>query len=227
MSSFDEIDLSHAGPPVAGGAAHAIRRETLALLRLALPLAATQLAQMAILATDTLMLGRFSKEALAAAALGNTVFFFAWLLGCGPANAVAPAIVHVLGEDEKAADEVQAVVRMGFWSAAIMTPPLLAVLLMTRPILLLLGQKPELAANAGLYMSLLCWGLPFAIIFQVLRSFTSTVDHPLAGLVVMVLAVLFNAVGDYALIFGHFGLPRLGLAGAGISSACSNLFSAV
>ena len=226
MTSFDEIDLSHAGPPVAGGARHAVRREALALLRLALPLAATQLAQMAILATDTLMLGRFSKEALAAAALGNTVFFFAWLLGCGPANAVAPAIAHVLGEDEKAAGEVQAVVRMGFWSAALLAPPLLAVLLATRPILLLFGQQPELAANAGLYISLLCWGLPFAILFQVLRSFTVAVGHPLAALAVMVLAVLFNALGDYALIFGHFGLPRLGLAGAGIASACSNLFSA-
>jgi multidrug resistance protein, MATE family len=226
MNVFDDIDLSHAGPPVAGRAHHAVRREAAALLRLALPLAATQLAQMAILATDTLMLGRFSKEALAAAALGNTVFFFAWLLGCGPANAVSPAIAHVLGEVGKAMDEVRAVVRMGFWTAAMMAPPLLALLLATRPILLFFGQQPVLAANAGLYMSVLCWGLPFAIIFQVMRSFTTAVDHPLAALAVMVLAVLFNAFGDYALIFGHFGAPRLGLAGAGIASACSNLFSA-
>lgn len=226
MSDFDDIDLSHAGPRVSGGAHHAVRREAAALLRLALPLAATQLAQMAILATDTLMLGHLSKEALAAAALGNTVFFFAWLLGCGPANAVSPAIAHVLGEDEQATGEVQAVVRMGFWAAAMMTPPLLAVLLATRPILQFFGQEPALAANAGLYISLLCWGLPFAILFQVLRSFTTSVDHPLAALAVMVLAVLFNALGDYTLIFGHFGAPRLGLAGAGIASAFSNLFSA-
>jgi MATE family multidrug resistance protein len=226
MRELDDIDLSHAGPRIAGRAHHAVRREAAALLKLALPLAATQLAQMAILATDTLMLGHLSKDALAAAALGNTVFFFAWLLGCGPANAVSPAIAHVLGEDDKAAGEVQAVVRMGFWSAAMMAPPLLAVLLLTRPILLFFGQQPELAANAGLYMSLLCWGLPFAILFQVLRSFTVSVEHPLAALAVMVLAVLFNALGDYALIFGHFGAPRLGLAGAGIASACSNLFSA-
>ncbi|MBV9550799.1 MAG: MATE family efflux transporter [Alphaproteobacteria bacterium] len=227
MSGFDQIDLSHAGPAVAGGAQHAVRREAAALLRLALPLAVTQLAQMAILATDTLMLGRFSKEALAAAALGNTVFFFAWLLGCGPANAVSPAIAHVLGENERATGEVQAVVRMGFWAAAMMAPPLLAVLLATQPILLLFGQQAELAANAGLYMTALSWGLPFAILFQVLRSFTTAVGHPLAALAVMVLAVVFNGLGDYALIFGHFGLPRLGLPGAGIASACSNLFSAV
>ena len=51
------------------------------LLKLAVPLAATQVAQMVILATDTAMLGHFSKDVLAAAALGNTIFFMAWLMG--------------------------------------------------------------------------------------------------------------------------------------------------
>jgi MATE family multidrug resistance protein len=45
--------------------------------------------------------------------------------------------------------------------------------------------------------------------------------------VVMGLAILFNALGDYSLIFGHFGLPRLGLMGAGLASASSNLFTLV
>ena len=71
------------------------------LLRLALPLAATQLAQMIILATDTAMLGHFSKDALAAAALGNTIFFFAWLLGSGPPQAVSPVIAHIGGATAK------------------------------------------------------------------------------------------------------------------------------
>jgi MATE family multidrug resistance protein len=44
-------------------------------------------------------------------------------------------------------------------------------------------------------------------------------------MIVMLLAILFNAAGDYALIFGHFGLPRLGLVGAGVASAASNFFS--
>ena len=70
-------------------------------------------------------------------------------------------------------------------------------------------------------------GLPFALGFQVLRSFSTALSRPLPSLVVMVLAILFNALGDYGLIFGHFGLPRLGLLGAGMASACSNIFSFV
>src|SRR5476649_2069537 len=126
------------------------------LLRLAVPMAATQLAQMIILATDTVMLGHFSKQALAAAALGNTVYFLVWLLGSGMPMAVSPVIAHVQGKHSASAKprdqrEVRIAVRMAFWSVALISLPLLAVMILTRPILLLLGQTPELASGAGLF----------------------------------------------------------------------------
>src|SRR5258708_1254881 len=86
------IDLASPGPRISGHRHHAWVLEARELLRLAVPLAATQLAQMIILATDTVMLGHFSKEALAAAALGNTIYFLVWLLGSGMPMAVSPAI---------------------------------------------------------------------------------------------------------------------------------------
>ena len=64
-------------------------------------MAATQLAQMIILATDTVMLGHFSKEALAAGALGNTVYFLVWLLGSGMPMAVSPVIAHIQGKQQR------------------------------------------------------------------------------------------------------------------------------
>ena len=76
-------------------------------------------------------------------------------------------------------------------------------------------------------MSGLAWGLPFALAFQVLRSFSTALSRAVPPLVVMALAIAWNAGFDYALIFGHFGLPRLGLFGAGIASASSNIFSFV
>ena len=74
-------DLTSPGPRATGRGAWLL--EARELVRLAVPLAATQLAQMAILATDTVMLGHYSKEALAAGALGNAVYFLLWLLGSG------------------------------------------------------------------------------------------------------------------------------------------------
>ena len=220
--------LADPGPLIPGRRHHAFLEEARELLRLAVPLAATQLAQMIILATDTVMLGHFSKEALAGAAIGNTVYFLVWLLGSGPPMAVSPVIAHIQGEHGTAANahrKVRVAVRMGLWSVALVSLPLLAILIFTKPILLALHQEPRLADDAATFMSGLCWGLPFALGFQVLRSFSTALSRAVPPLLVMALAIAWNALGDYALIFGHFGLPRMGLFGAGIASASSNIFS--
>lgn len=212
------------------GSRQALVTEARALLRLAVPLAATQLAQMIILATDTVMLGHFSKEALAAAAIGNTVYYLTWLMGSGIPMAVSPVIAHIQGEHgekQSVHRKVRIAARMGLWSAGLASLPLLSVLIFTRTILLTLHQEPKLAADAALFMSGLCWGLPCALGFQVLRSFSTAVSRPGSPLVVMALAIAWNAAADYVLIFGHFGLPRLGVWGAGIASGSSNIFSFV
>jgi MATE family multidrug resistance protein len=229
------LDVTSPGPHASDRRHGAWATEARELLRLAVPLAVTQLAQMVILATDTAMLGHFSNEALAAAALGNTVFFLAWLLGSGLPMALSPVIAHVLGEHgvknphdkPRHRREVRIATRMGFWSVLLATPPLLVMLFFTRPILLALGEAPSLAQDAARFVKALSFGLPFALGFMVLRSFSPAVSRPVPPLIVMALAVLFNAAGDYGLIFGHFGLPRLGIVGAGLASATSNLFSFV
>lgn len=242
-----ELEVANPGPRITGYNFAAWVAEARELTRLAIPMAATQLAQMIILATDTVMLGHLSKEALAAGAIGNTVFFFIWLLGTGPVSAVSPMIAHVVGRHGAAAKksaerrngaqpvcvrprdqrDVRLVVRMGLWSVVMMSPPLLAALFFTRDILLLLQQEPKLAADAGIYTAALAFGLPCSLAFQVLRNFSTSLSRPIPPMVVMGLAILFNALGDYTLIFGHFGFPQLGLVGAGFASASSNFFTLV
>ncbi|MDE3117338.1 MAG: MATE family efflux transporter, partial [Pseudomonadota bacterium] len=225
-------DITHAGaetapatgPSTAAGLTGWLE-EARALARLALPLIVTQLAQMAIMTTDIIMLGRLSKTALAAAALGNTVFFFTWLIGCGPVSAVAPMIAHVLGRNPADGAGVRHIARMGLWSVLIVSVPLVTLLLFTHPILLLLGQKPELAAGAGRFVGVLCIGLPASLGYQALRNFATALGKPTAPLVVMAAAIGFNALADYTLIFGHFGFPKLGLVGSGAASAMSYSFT--
>ena len=225
MTEYSDLDLSHAGARVEGYGIAAWLAEARELLKLAWPLVATQLGQMAVMTTDVLMLGRLSKEALAGAALGNTVFFFTWLLGMGPSAAISPMIAHILGAKPRDRAGVRAVTRMGFWSTLLLSLPLIAILLFTGPILRLFGQQPALAAAAGQFVVPLCVGLPFALGYQVLRNYVTALGKPNSALVVAFATVIFNALGDYALIFGHFGCPRLGLIGSGTASACSYAFS--
>ena len=195
------------------------------LLKLALPLVVTQLAQMAILTTDVIMLGRLSKEALAGAALGNTVFYFAWLFGLGPTAAISPMIAHILGARRGDRANVRTVVRMGFWVTILLSVPLTLFLMFAKDILLLLGQQPSLAVAAGQFVRPLSVGLVFSLGFQVLRSYVTALERPNASLYVMLVGIAFNALADYALIFGHFGFPKLGLFGSGIASASSYTFA--
>jgi MATE family multidrug resistance protein len=199
--------------------------EIAALFKLAIPLALTHLAQMAIGLTDTIMLGRYDKTALAASVLGNTVYLFCWIIGLGPVGAVSPMIAHILGARPGDRAETRAVVRMGLWSAAIVSLPLIGVLLFARPILVFLGQPPELAEAASRFVIPLAFGLPCTLAFQVLRNFVTALGRPQATLYIMAATLLCNLVGDYTLIFGHFGAPRLGLVGSGIATALSLAFS--
>jgi MATE family multidrug resistance protein len=225
MTDIAEFDLAHAGRRVEGSGLDAWMAETGELLKLAVPLVLTQLAQMAIGATDTVMLAHYSNTALAAAVLGNTVFFFSWIIGQGPTAAVSPLIAHVLGANPNDRANVRSITRMGFWSVAFVSLPLMALLFNAREILLLLGQKPVLAEAASQFVFPLAFGLPFSLGFQVLRNYATALGKPNATLIVMAMTVFFNIAGDYGLIFGHFGLPRWGIVGSGTASACSFVFS--
>ncbi|HEY1630902.1 MAG TPA: MATE family efflux transporter [Rhizomicrobium sp.] len=230
MTDIAELDLSHAGARVTGHGLDAWIAEARELLKLALPLVATQLAQMAIMTTDTVMLGHYSGTAFASAALGNTAFFFCWILGCGPVAAVSPMIAHIMGARPNhpagVRPGVRMVARMGFWSVLITALPLMLLLIFAvKPAMRFFGEAPELAQGAATFTGILCVGLPFSLGYQVLRNFSTALSRPHASLIVMLLAIGFNAAGDYALIFGHFGAPRMGIAGSAFASACSYAFS--
>lgn len=223
MNETSPIDLGDAGPRIPANRHGAIWAETKALSRLAAPLAATQLAQMLILATDTFLLGHLSKDALAAAALASNLYFMLWLIGIGPATAVTAMIAHTRGANENDLAGIRNAVRMGCWAVLLLSPLLLAVLFFTKDILLLIGQQPLLASHAAVFMSALMWSLLPSLGFQVLRNFCTAVDKPMVPLIVAGVTVLCNAVLGYGLIFGHFGLPRLELFGSGLGSSIAHL----
>ena len=199
--------------------------EARALAHLAGPIVLTQLAQMAVITTDILMLGAFSKDALASAAIGLPLFYAVWLMGFGQAVAVSPMIAHILGDRPRNRAGVRACARMGLWAAAMTAPICLIALSFGTDVLLALGEPRALAVAAGPFVHVLSLGIPFSLGFNVLRSFSTALSHTRAPLIVGLLTFVFNAAGDYTLIFGHFGAPELGLSGAAIASAGSYAFS--
>jgi MATE family multidrug resistance protein len=203
------------------------RAELRATVTLALPLIGTQLAQIATMTTDVILLGRLSAEALAAGALGANVVYVLITFALGVLMAVSPLVAQAVGRKLHVVRDARRSVRQGLWAAVAVGVPCMIVIWHTETILLAIGQDPANAAGAAGYARAMLWGFLPAAGFMLLRFFVAALERPRPALVVMVLAVLLNGVLAWALIFGRFGLPGLGVVGAGIATSIANIFSFV
>ncbi|MBL8701086.1 MAG: MATE family efflux transporter [Alphaproteobacteria bacterium] len=210
-------------PPVHSNAAW--RDELRATARLALPIVATQIAQVSIMTVDVLMLGWLGPAALAAGAVGANLFFMVVVSGFGICMATAPLVAQAMGRRRHAVRDARRSVRQGLWAAAIVSLPGTMVMWHAPAIFAGLRQEPAIAADAARFVDMIMIGLLPALGFMVLRQFTAALERPRPALVVQVLTFLVNAIGNYMLIFGHWGAPALGVVGSGLASAIANWFS--
>ncbi len=192
-------------------------------LRLAWPLVLTNLAQMGISTTDVVMTGWLGPVPLAAGALGANLYYAFLLAGLGLAMATAPMLAQSFGQKSFGVRDARRTVRQGFWVCLLYLLPVWVILWHSEQVLLLLGQEQELAALAADYMRAMQWSLLPALWFVVLRSFIAARERPLAALVITLGTILVNAGLNWLLMFGHWGLPALGLVGAGVSSTVSEI----
>ncbi|WP_417408417.1 MATE family efflux transporter [Hoeflea sp.] len=191
-----------------------------ATLALGLPLVGTQIAQIAIATTDVVMLGWYGTEELAATVLGSQAFFVIYIFGVGFASAILPLAAQAEGRNDPT--HVRRSVRMGMWILLIYAAVVMPFLWYLEPALIALGQKPELAALASDYIRIAQWGMFPALMMMALRSFFAARSR--AGIVLWsaLIGTVINAILNYGLIFGNFGLPEMGVRGAAVASVVSS-----
>ena len=195
------------------------RGELRSTLSLAWPLMLANLTMQLIQATDVILLGWLGAKELAAAALGLSLSFGMILFALGVLTASSPMIASALGERSNAVRDVRRTFRQSLWAAAIMTVPTMIVLWNAEKVILALGQEPELARLAGHFLRGYMWVIPSWMLFQCMRNFVSALERPAWILAISSAGIPLNALVSWSLIFGHFGLPRLGIFGGGIGSA--------
>jgi MATE family multidrug resistance protein len=132
-------------------------------------------------------------------------------------TAVAPLVAHAVGRDDRRT--IERVVHQGFWVALAIGVPAAAALWQARDILLILGQTAENATAAAAYVQAVVFGLVPNLWLLVLRGFVTALGRTRALFLIMLFGILANGLGNYALMFGHFGMPAFGLQGAGISTS--------
>ena len=188
---------------------------------IAFPLIITQVVQMGISVTDTIMIGWLGPAELAALTLASALLFIMYIWIYGFPNAGVALISQARGR--KDFTYARRVFRMGVWLVSIASLFSIAALTQTDQILRFLGQKDELILFAVDYMVIAKWTiLPF-MIFTMFRSFLMSIDRAYIIFWVSIIGLVFNAVLNYLLIFGKFGAPRLEIQGAAIASVSSSV----
>ncbi|MDX1742467.1 MAG: MATE family efflux transporter [Ruegeria sp.] len=196
-----------------------------AIAVLGLPLIGGHLAQFAIGLTDTIMLGWYGVEALAAVTLASSYFFVLFLFGAGFGWAVMPMVATAAAEEDETS--IRRSTRMGLWLSLIYAALMIPLLWWSYPILIALKQEPDVAETASKYLRVAGWGLFPALIVMVLKSYLAALERTQIVLWITVTAAVVNAVTNYALIFGNWGAPELGVMGAAIASVLTQIVSLI
>ncbi len=183
-----------------------------ATLRLAAPLAAAQLAQIAMGATDTVLLGTLGRDALAAGGLGANLYFTLMIVVSGGLIAVSILVAHARGAGEH--DRIGPILRGGFLLALLSAVPPMLLLWNEHPLLLMIGEPPALADAIAHYDRVLLFAMPASLMMATQRGFLAAMGRPYMVMAVAVDAVLVNGLLNYGLIHGVWGLPRLGYIGS-------------
>ena len=146
-----------------------------AMLVLGVPLVGSQLAHAIIGLTDTVMLGWYSIEALAAGVLGTSFFFTLFVVGSGFSLAVMPMVASAASANDPT--QIRRVTRMGLWLSVLAGAVIMPIFWWSETLLRLLGQDPEIATLAQTYLRIAGWSIFPALLVKVLQSYLAAQER--------------------------------------------------
>ena len=114
----------------------------------------------------------------------------------------------------------------GIWLGIGLTLPLALLILAVIPLMRAAGAIPVVMAQCTPYMKALIWGIPPLLLFSAARRYLQAVDIVKPVTFALVSASLTNFLGNWVLMYGHWGFRAMGLAGSGWSTTFSRVYMA-
>ena len=196
-----------------------------ATLRLGLPIAIGQLGVIILGFADTLMVGRYSTDALAASAFVNNLFTLFTFLLMGYSYGLTPIVSALFGQGKQA--EAGEQLKPALLSGTVFCLLLMAVWGIAFFNLEHFGQPDELLPLIRPYFLVILVSMIFVMLYNELRQFTDGLTHTTLGMYTLIIGNAFNILGNWLLIYGPGPFPEMGLLGAGIATLLARVLMVV
>ena len=196
----------------------AVRQEVSSLWKLAWPILIGQLATVGMGAADVAMTGHTTPDELAAVSLGAAIWSIVLVTVSGIMMAINTLVAHEIGAARH--DRVPHIVRQALWKALLVG--LVACLLTNMAALVFdhLMLEPAVAAKAKLFVHIISCALPPFAAYRALYGYSTSINQTKPVMVIALAALALNIFVNYLLIYGHWGMPKLGGVGCAVATTC-------
>lgn len=199
-----------------------IRKKIFAMI---LPITVENLLQMTAGFVAMAMIGRISAASIGAVGLSQRIVGIIWALFKGVTTGATVFVAQAYGANDTI--RLKKVVQQTLLSSIILVFVLQQVIYWFTPnILSLFGAEGNLLRDGTLYLRTVSWGLPFMAVMLVVTGISQGMGNAKTPAKIALIMNIINILLAYVLIFGGFGIPSIGLRGAGIAIVVSQLVAA-
>jgi len=198
--------------------------ELVQMFRLSTPLILAELGWMAMGVVDTMFVGRVSPEAMGAVGLGTTVFYGFAVSAGGPLYGLDTFVSRSHGAGNR--EEHRRYFKTGLWLAALLIPIVMLSVWAFEPLLPWFGADPVILRTMWPYLRALIWSAPPLLIYFALRRYIQALHLARPVMITLITANLVNLFGNWVLVLGNLGAPRMGAEGSGWSTCISRVYMA-
>ncbi len=189
----------------------------------AVPMLIAQLASMGMMIIDTVVLGHYGTEDLAAAAVGSSIYVSVLFALVGVLQAVSPTVSQLKGAGRDR--EIAGALQQCFWLASLLAAPGVLFLLHPDALLRLSDIEPGVESKVRTYLAVLAWAIVPALFYRTFYAFCNALGQPRPLVVISFVSTLLHAALCWLLVHGWSERPGMGVLGAGIANALVGWFT--
>lgn len=195
------------------------------MLSVAVPVVIAELGWMSMSVVDTIMVGRLSAEAIGAVSIGAVLFYTVGVFGAGMLLGLDTLAPQAYGAGDL--EDCNHSLIQAAYGSLVMGPLLMVPMFVLLPWLDRFGLDPEVARLAKPYTEALLWSAPPLLLYMAFRQYLQAIDRVKAVMFTLISANLVNAFANWLFIYGEWGMPAFGVAGAGWASCASRIYMCV